>query len=51
MDQSVRKSLNPCFVGKCSTSQNEVQNEVQNVEGLNPCFVGKCSTSIIRNKF
>ena len=36
--------LNPCFVGKCSTSW-AVESKEEASEGLNPCFVGKCSTS------
>ena len=38
-------SLNPCFVGKCSTSELQQQLKSLNKLSLNPCFVGKCSTS------
>ena len=37
--------LNPCFVGKCSTSYVEKNRKNQQKVCLNPCFVGKCSTS------
>ena len=38
-------SLNPCFVGKCSTSIIPNLGWLQTAGCLNPCFVGKCSTS------
>ena len=38
-------SLNPCFVGKCSTRLEIPKGAVVFSISLNPCFVGKCSTS------
>ena len=38
-------SLNPYFVGKCSTATNiKILNS--GVKRLNPYFVGKCSTAL-----
>ena len=37
-------SLNPCFNGRCSVSDNE-QEAQEKAESLNPCFNGRCSVS------
>ena len=45
-----RSSLNPYFVGKCSTAVAIKLDEFENEKSLNPYFVGKCSTAVAGNQ-
>ena len=50
LTECVRVSLNPCYSGRWSLSQNYVAFSIQR-NGLNPCYSGRWSLRISGNYF
>ena len=42
----VQNSLNPCFNGRCTSTDNGKFQRMKAYEGLNPCFNGRCTSTL-----
>ena len=42
--KSVKNRLNPCFNGRCTSTELSTTNSI-NIKSLNPCFNGRCTST------